>query len=92
MPIVSMFFGIIIRMFYDDHGVPHFHAEYQGEQASFDLDGQLLSGRIGSKAALRRIARWAMGHRAELESNWGRLRQGLAPARIAGLTRGGADR
>ena len=32
MPIVSMFFGIVIRMYYDEHAPPHFHAEYQGKR------------------------------------------------------------
>ena len=31
MPIISTFFGIMIRMFFDDHTPPHFHAEYQGD-------------------------------------------------------------
>jgi hypothetical protein len=30
MPVISTFFGIVIRMFYREHGLPHFHAEYQG--------------------------------------------------------------
>jgi len=27
MPVISTFFGIVIRMFYREHGLPHFHAE-----------------------------------------------------------------
>lgn len=42
MPTISVFFGIIIRMFYRDHNPPHFHAEYQGQNATFDFDGKLL--------------------------------------------------
>ena len=30
MPEISRFFGIIIRMFFDEHNPPHIHAEYQG--------------------------------------------------------------
>lgn len=41
---LSMFFGIIIRMFADDHNPPHFHASYQGDNATFDLSGNLLEG------------------------------------------------
>jgi len=36
MPEISGFFGIIIRMFYDEHNPPHLHAEYVGEKAVFD--------------------------------------------------------
>ena len=31
MPVISTFFGIVIRMFYREHGLPHFHAEFQGQ-------------------------------------------------------------
>lgn len=51
MPVISTFFGIVIRMFYQEHGVPHFHAEYQGQQATFTLDGELLAGSIIDSAA-----------------------------------------
>jgi len=37
MPIVSMFFGIIIRMYYDEHNPPHMHAEYQSKRAVLDF-------------------------------------------------------
>ena len=42
MPTISMFFGILIRMYYDEHNPPHFHASYQGIQATFDMDGNIL--------------------------------------------------
>lgn len=37
MPEISRFFGIIIRMFFDDHDPPHLHAEYSGAKAVFDF-------------------------------------------------------
>ena len=49
MPVISVFFGIVIRMFYREHGVAHFHAEHQGQQATFTFDGRLLAGSIGSR-------------------------------------------
>ena len=55
MPIISMFFGIMIRMFYNDHDPPHFHAEYQGQGGKFDLDGNLVVGNVRSRAALRLV-------------------------------------
>lgn len=33
MPVISVFFGIVIRMYYEDHDPAHFHTEYQGERA-----------------------------------------------------------
>jgi Domain of unknown function (DUF4160) len=46
MPIISTFFGIIIRMYFGDHNPPHFHVEFQGEKATFTFDGALLAGTI----------------------------------------------
>ncbi|MCX6029469.1 MAG: DUF4160 domain-containing protein [Chloroflexi bacterium] len=47
MPVLSMFYGIVIRMyFFDDqqHHVPHLHAEYAGKRAVFSIsDGELLA-------------------------------------------------
>lgn len=85
MPVVSTFFGIVIRMFYREHGVAHFHAEHQGQQATFTLDGKLLAGAIASRTALRLIAEWAGAHGPELQANWERMKAGRHLERIAPL-------
>ena len=85
MPVISQFFGIIIRMFYREHGIVHFHAEYQGQQATFTLDGEPLAGAIQSRTALHLIKDWTLAHRAELEANWQRGRAGEPFERIAPL-------
>src|SRR5207245_10568712 len=84
MPIISAFFGIVIRMFYQEHEPPHFHAEYQGQQSKFDLAGKLLIGSIRSRTALRLIEQWATLHRAELEANWPSRRTSLRLSTAAG--------
>lgn len=85
MPIISTFFGIIIRMFFDDHAPPHFHAEFQGEAATFDFEGKTVHGSIRSATARRLIRRWAQLHRAELERNWRRAKRLEPIAQIAPL-------
>ena len=85
MPIISTFFGIVIRMYYKEHAPPHFHAEYQGQQATLDFSGQLLSGEIKSRTALRLIREWAEGHRSQLEANWANMEAGRALERIEPL-------
>ena len=85
MPVISVFFGIVIRMFYREHGVSHFHAEYQGQQATFTFDGDLLAGTLQSRTATRLIKEWALAHRPELESNWQRIKAGEPLERIAPL-------
>ena len=85
MPVISVFFGIVIRMFYREHGVAHFHAEYQGQQATFTFDGEMLAGALQSRTALRLIKEWATAHQPELEANWGRLKAGAPLEGIAPL-------
>lgn len=85
MPIISAFFGILIRMFYKDHGPPHFHAEYQGQHAKFGLDGRMIVGDIRSKTALRLIREWAALHERELADNWRRMETNRTLERIEPL-------
>jgi len=85
MPVISTFSGIVVRMFYREHGVPQFHAEYQGQQASFTSDGEVLAGNIRSRTALRLIGDWSVARRAELEANWKKARDSEPLERIAPL-------
>ena len=85
MPVISVFFGIVIRMFYREHGVAHFHAEYQGQQATFTFEGEVLAGTLASRTALRLIKEWATTHHLELAANWNRLKAGEPLERIAPL-------
>jgi len=75
VPVISMFFGLVIRMFCREHGVPHFQAEYQGQ----------LAGAIASRTALRLVKEWALARDAELKANWARSRAGEPLERIAPL-------
>ena len=85
VPVISVFFGIVVRMFYREHGMGHFHAEHQGQQATFTFDGKLLAGSLQSRTALRLIEEWATAHRPELEANWARMNTGQPLERIAPL-------
>ena len=51
MPILSVFFGIIVRMWHDDHPPPHIHVEYQGFEALVVIrTGEVSEGRLPRKA------------------------------------------
>jgi len=76
MPEVSRFFGIIIRLFYDDHSPPHLHAEYQGNKALVDFGGNVLRGSLGSRAALRLVREWIDLHADGLQDDWDLARAG----------------
>jgi hypothetical protein len=72
MPIISAFFGIIIRMYFKDteqHNKPHFHAKYGEYEASFDLHGNLLAGDFPPKQS-RYVNVWADIHNEELSALW----------------------
>lgn len=86
MPSISIFFGIVIKMFYDEHNPPHFHAEYQGEKAVFDFRGNVLRGDLGSRTAVRLIRDWIDLHADELEANWNEMQAGRAFRRIDPLS------
>lgn len=85
MPVISTFFGIVIRMYYKEHDPAHFHAEYQGQQGKFDMTGNLIVGNIHSRTALRLIREWAHMHGRELEANWENMRAGRPLERIPPL-------
>ncbi len=55
VPEVSRFFGIVIRMFYDEHNPPHFHAEYSGKKAVFDFNGNIIKGNLSSRTATKLV-------------------------------------
>ena len=85
MPEISRFFGIIIRMYYDDHAPPHLHAEYQGRKALLDFHGNVVRGSLASRAALRLVREWIDVHPAELQEDWELARARRELNRIAPL-------
>lgn len=79
------FYGIAIAMYYAEHGVPHFHALYAGDDASIAISSlDVLAGSLPDRA-LRLVREWADLHRAELEENWRRARDGQQLERIVPL-------
>ena len=69
MPTVSMFLGIIITIYYNDHMPPHFHARYQDCKATFTMDGEPLEGSLPPKQT-KFVVAWAALHEDELIANW----------------------
>ncbi|MBI4743672.1 MAG: DUF4160 domain-containing protein [Actinobacteria bacterium] len=70
MPIVSTFFGIIIRMYYDEHNPPHLHTEYQNKKAVFDFHGNIIKGNLNSRTATKLVREWIDFHIDELNEDW----------------------
>lgn len=88
MPTISMFFGIIISIYYEDtgrHNKPHIHARYQGRSASIAIeDGNVLAGEIPQKQ-LRYVQAWIDIHKDELLADWELAVAGDEPFRITPL-------
>ena len=88
MPTISMFYGILIRMFFKDidkHNLPHIHAEYQGEVAVYSiLDGVLLAGSIPIQKE-KLVLAWIEIHKDDLLADWELAVDGKTPFRIKGL-------
>lgn len=72
MPTLCRFFGITIRMYFDDHGPPHFHAYYGEYSASVLLHTLEIKEGDLPKRARALVIEWASGHREELQRNWER--------------------
>ena len=70
MPEISRFFGIVVRMYYDDHDPPHIHVEYQGRKAKIGLDGEVVNGSLGSHTAVRLVREWIELRKNELSRDW----------------------
>ena len=88
MPIISMFYGIIIRMYLLDnkqHSSPHIHAKYSELEASIAIeDGEILAGELPRKQ-LRLVQAWIELHRDELFANWEIAISGENPYKIQPL-------
>ena len=73
MAIISMFYGIIISMYYLDnkqHKLPHIHVKYQDEEAVISIfDGQLIEGTLKTNK-MKLVQAWIEIHNEELMADW----------------------
>jgi hypothetical protein len=85
MPTISVFYGIMIRMYYNDHPPPHFHAQYGEFEATVDIGS--LEGIEGQlpRRALNLVREGAMIHGEELSADWRFCQENTPPAKIEPL-------
>ena len=69
MPEISRFFGIIIRIYFDDHPPPHFHALYGDHEVTIAIATGEVNGNF-PKRALAHVQEWRTLHREELMDTW----------------------
>ena len=87
MPTISMFYGIIVRMYSEPNGPhhePHIHVEYAGQTAVVSLDGHLITGEIPENK-LRMVQVWIDIHQEDLQANWNLLYNGEPAFKIEPL-------
>jgi hypothetical protein len=84
MPEISRFCGIVIVMYANEHGVPHFHAIYQEFEISVEIESGIVEGRFPPKE-LRFVQMWLELHRDELLENWASLTAHRPAKKIAPL-------
>jgi hypothetical protein len=85
MPTISIFYGILIRMFFNDHSPPHFHARYGEFEATVDINSvEVIQGQL-PRRALNLVQEWAMIHREELLEDWRLCRENAPPKKVEPL-------
>lgn len=85
MPTISIFYGIVIQMFWNEHAPPHFHALYAENEVLIDIQTlAVIRGKM-PKRALALILEWAFLHRTELLADWKLCEEKKAPKKISPL-------
>ena len=84
MPVISMFYGIIVRMYKESgtkYKVPHIHADYSRDEVVVSIDGEVLEGSI-PKNKMKLLEAWMEIHKDELMADWELLSSGEQHFRI----------
>ncbi len=72
MPVIARFYGIAVKMYFKEHGVPHFHAVYGEFNGVFDIKTlEMIEGDLPPRAQ-RLVREWAKTYRDELAKMWKR--------------------
>ncbi len=73
MPVISMFYGVIVMMYYFDnrrHQLPHIHVQYSDEEAVITIpDGKVIEGSIRANK-LKLVQAWIEIHQEDLMADW----------------------
>jgi hypothetical protein len=85
MPTISKFYGVTIRMYWDEHAPPHFHATHGEDEAVIRIENPAVIRGELPRRALGLILEWAALHREELMENWYLCAKGHAPRKIRPL-------
>ena len=88
MPSISMFYGIVVMIYYYDnkqHNLPHIHVRYQGTKAIFSIDSsEMMEGDLPNKQK-KLVSAWMEIHKDELVADWELAVNGEKPYKIEPL-------
>ena len=85
MPTISVFYGIVIQMFWNEHAPPRFHALYAESEVLIDIHTlEVIRGKM-PKRALSLKLEWAFSHRTELLADWKLCEEKKLPKKISPL-------
>jgi len=86
MPELSRFLGMVISIYFDDHNPPHFHVEYNDNEALISIDDlSVMKGNLPPRVMGLAIE-WARLHQDELLENWNMVKDSGNFNKIAPLT------
>jgi uncharacterized membrane protein len=85
MPIISMFYGIVIKMFFDDHAPPHFHAEYGEYELVITISPIKIIKGNAPKRVKSMVLEWSALHQEELMNDWELCKAMQSPVAIEAL-------
>ncbi|MCZ7649580.1 MAG: DUF4160 domain-containing protein [Planctomycetota bacterium] len=88
MPAISMFYGIVVSLYFLDnrrHNRPHIHARYQDQEAVISIpEGEILEGAL-PPGKMRLVLAWIEIHQEELTADWQLAVAGQRPFKIEPL-------
>lgn len=85
VPTISVFYGIIIQMFWNEHAPPHFHARYASHKVAINIHTlEIMNGKM-PRRALSLILEWASLNREKLLEDWELCQQNQIPKKISPL-------
>ncbi len=70
MPVITRFYGIVIKLYFKEHGIPHFHAIYNEYNGIFNISTlEMIEGDLPQRSK-RLIIEWAKKYQKELIKMW----------------------
>jgi len=85
MPVISIFYGVIIRVYYLDHNPPHFHAQYGEHEVIIEIKtGKIINGTIPPRL-MALIEVWRVMNQNEIMEAWNMAQRQLPPKKIKPL-------